>query len=252
MKENCLFMLKTDFRDYYDHWFDRLYICGDEEISIIHLDRKSKNDVDRIAMFNEFKKAGYDNLEFSKESPDELECDMIVYHDDIFSHCGEGKMLMSSEAAKLMKKGLYVRCYETGVSYRSLRIGRYFFLLRYKNNSGNFRSNCGDVEIEILEKYKKSDDKVMFPVTSEIIMKSHDSWEISSPLYAIDFVVDDRQDRKSALRFVPIDLNTSPCIRGTGIEDQLPAKIIAEEIQEKMLMNYKAKEKREENEMQSM
>lgn len=204
--------LKTDFHDYYDHWFDR-------EGQVF--ERMSRSGMSRREMFNFLENIGVKTPPygtpgqvFNSLSDDEKELeklaqenhinliDVVVYLDEN-AHRGEGKILMP--LIKAIKEYPDTFCSQYfpslrfgAISLRYLQIGDKIFWLRYASN--DWRSNYGDVNIEVLAQEKDG----FHP-------------RIDLPLFAVDFVY-------GFDRLYAIDFNVAPGIKGTGVEDILPAK----------------------------
>lgn len=231
--------LYSDFIDYYDHHFDA---------SGKRFERFSTGGINRIEMFKFLESHGYETpkhgkvKEISEIYPDRwvgfakgMSCDEpsyipefdtwkfieVVVYTDINSHRGEGKIKMCLDEAieKYPNNFASIYIFNWATSYRHLQIGEKSFWLRYCNR-GDWRSNCGNVRINILSQntgYHKS---------------------IKYPLFAIDFVSqtdpdfylkfkgqkkDEREDTYSA-----IDFNISPGIGQTGIEEILKPDEVVE------------------------
>ena len=127
---------------------------------------------------------------------------VVVYLDET-AHRGEGKILVPlTEAMQKYPNAFCSLYYQTlllgSTSLRYLQIGDKIFWLRY--TSDDWRSNYGNVNIKILSQEKD---------------KFHS--KIYLPLFAVDFI------------FGPdftwaIDINIAPGVKGTGVENILPAK----------------------------
>ena len=204
--------LKTDFHDYYDHWFDR-------EGQIF--ERMSHSGMSRREMFDFFEQIGlktppYGTPKGILESLSDFEkkmenlvqgdnfnlIDVVVYLDET-AHRGEGKVLMPlMKAIQDYPNTFCSRYYPTlqtgSSSLRYLQIGDKVFWLRY--TSDDWRSNYGNVNITVLSQEKDGFHS-----------------KINLPLFAIDFIL--------GPNFIwAIDFNIAPGIKGTGIENILPAK----------------------------
>jgi len=204
--------LKSDFIDYYDHWFDR-------EGQIF--ERMSRSGMSRREMFDFFGKIGLETpphgtpkqvfntlSDYEKEMESLAQkstmnlVDVVVYLDE-FAHRGEGKILIPlMKAIKEYPDTLCSRYFPTlpigASSLRYLQIGDKIFWLRYTSN--DWRSNCGDVNIEVLAQEKDG----FHP-------------RIDLPLFAVDFILGPNC-------FFAIDFNTAPGVKETGVEDILSAK----------------------------
>jgi hypothetical protein len=222
--------LLSDFYDYYDCMLDL-----DGEV----MTRFSVNELSRLDMFhkmlgmglvvpifgeifpykNEFRLVVPCNYGWSgrsvKFNMQRMPTDhkMVVYN-DVYAHRGMGKELIEyRDAGRYLYKtaSLYIPGWgEYPRSYRYLRVGNLEpITLQYTSYSDDWRSNVGDVDIEII------------PNTLNIDIENTES-----PLMAIDFVKD-REDNLFA-----VDYNTSPGLRWTGIEDIYSATTIANSIRE--------------------
>ncbi len=198
--------LRTDFFDYYDHWFDL-----DGQV----FERLSTGGMSRGEMFkylndHGIRTAGYGKVHtFASMGPS---ISHVVVYTDEQCHRGDGKLLLAlgealrdypdTLASVYIKQGI-------GISHRHLQIGEYHFWLRYQ--SRDWRSNCGDVDITLL------DCGVGYHPT------------IDQPLFAIDFVGEDRR--------LAVDFNIAPGIRGSGVEGLLSGKEVVDAIKEAYFRN---------------
>lgn len=232
--------LQSDFRDYYDHWF-----AGSWEKSGIVFDRRTTSGLLRPAMLTQLESIGLQvprhgrvkdiYCALANDAPvndsDVVQeyikhlCEVVVYTDPS-AHQGDGKIKISlleaitnypeyyaSEHIPALPNGL-------GQSLRYLRIGSRQFWLRY-TSLDDWRSNCGDVHIELLCEEK--------PKT---IIESHPNI-IQHPLFAVDFV--------QSNKLYAIDFNISPSIKGTGIEDIMTAKEAYTEIEKWLFIHHSGK-----------
>lgn len=208
--------LESDFRDFYDHWFDK------EPVDYV-LRRNTKPD-DGISKRNQFELLehagfsvpvhGYVQDIWSRTSKDYL-----VVYDDEFAHCGEGKTLWRKTKAAMEAPRKYCSVFiETtndplvrSESKRLLAIGDCMFWLTYKSN-GWMSNHAEDIEVSVngetlrRQSYEREGE--------------HDFDFLNRyPLFAIDFV-----KSLSSNLLMAIDFNTSPGLKGTGIEDVLSAK----------------------------
>jgi hypothetical protein len=203
----------SDFFDYYDHHFDG-------SSSEITFSRMSRSGMARREMLEYLKSIGLKvpvfgrpdevlaRLQRNSELPlDRSAC--VVVHLDENAHCGEGKIRIPlHNAIEQYPDSLAVEYIPTpdgqACTWRYLQIGDKGFWLRYSSQN-DWRSNCGDVTVLLLHQEKDG----------------HHPW-IKDPLFAVDFIKGDS--------FYAIDFNVAPCIRGTGVENVLPAKDAAEAI----------------------
>ncbi len=195
--------LVSDFLDYYDHWFDR------EGHTFERLAHKG---MPRRAALEYMFSLGLDVPLFGtvKELSQIPWLTNVVVYTDEMAHRGEGKLMMPlAQAIKQYPDNLateYIPVTHNvnrGVSWRYLQIGNKYVWLKYQ--SDDWRSNFGNVKISILG----------------IIGDGYHP-KIHLPLFAIDFI--------PANHVYAIDFNTAPQIRGTGIENILPARETAEAI----------------------
>lgn len=196
-------ILKSDFRDYYDHWFD-IMTSPNDTYATFH--RYSRNSMTRRKMFELLESLGnkvpkHDYLHKMKD------VEKVVVYTDQFAHRGEGKELLKLKYAKQkhlrmygapemdvnwIKHSIYASEYigTSNMTMRKLHIGKMCFFLLYESDD-SWRSNYGNVKVSVLrffDNYKNT----------------------HAPLWAIDFVHD-----------IAIDYNSAPGLVGTGIEDVL-------------------------------
>lgn len=220
--------LNSDFRDYYDHWF-----AGSGQRTDNTYERQSRSGMERPAMLNYLKGLGVTTpafgtvrdiasrmASFAQGLPtDRLNHllrdagDVVVYTDP-GAHGGGGKLKLSLAAALEQYPNHFASEYIPnsasghGQSIRYLRIGQRQFWLRYTSRD-DWRSNCGDVEIEFLgEDFSATPRALMGP--------SH------VPIFAIDFVF--------STHMYAVDYNIAPKLTGTGLEDVMPGKAVFQEI----------------------
>lgn len=202
--------LKSDFYDYYDHWFER---CNNADFELIRNSRSkiSKQDQFKILRSCDFnaigiglyRKVQYGFIDNSRETTTPPDVNVVVYTDE-YAHAGEGKILISfQEATKKYHNHLFSLAVDTkginkSTSKRYLSVGDYKIWLEYKSDH-EWMSNCGDVEITILSADKTPSNTLPM--------------DFYRPLYAIDFV----EDLNGCL--IAIDYNESPAINGTGLEN---------------------------------
>jgi hypothetical protein len=219
--------LQSDFRDFYDHVF-----CGSWEQPNVIFSRMMTNGPARHQMFIELQKAGLTvprhgtvhemieqyMTEWKRAGTESYaKIQSIVIYDDPHAHAGDGKRMITVEQAESIPDTHHLFASEYipaqpngyGLSLRYLRIGRRQFWLRYISKS-DWRSNCGDVTIDVLSEEKPKEN---IPTDRGLC------WE--APMMAVDFV--------GADKLYAIDLNVSPGLAGTGIEERVrPMDILAE------------------------
>jgi hypothetical protein len=202
--------LISDFIDYYDHWFDN---------EGIYLERMSRNNLSRSEMFKLFNEQ---RIECPKHGQIKdlinvmsLQKKVVIYLDD-YEHRGNGKKLMFLRDARHLYPNFYASEFiESNVtSYRELWLGNLHFVLKYSSDD-IWRSNVGNVKIDI---------------EVEHIIYSYKR-KFKFPIYAIDYVINPFTDNKS-YKYLAIDLNTSPMIKGTGLENIIMAKEMADSIKD--------------------
>ncbi|HNC59117.1 MAG TPA: hypothetical protein PLP33_27065 [Leptospiraceae bacterium] len=190
--------LHTDFRDCYDYMFDR------EGIPFI---RFSQDILSKREQFKLLEASGFlvppnnymYKLVYSLYSPKNY----VVYVNPNL-HRGEGKLLISrGEALSRAEDLSLLNCYashhidaQSSKSHRILNIGNRQFRINYSSDD-TWRSNCGNVKVEF-DGEVTEDLKIPSPLTGRA-------------LWAIDFVAN----------MYAVDLNTSPSIKGSGVEDIL-------------------------------
>jgi hypothetical protein len=205
--------LKSDFHDYYDHWFD-------DSSSSTTFTRLSTNGMSRPEMFNFFTHYNIPTPKYGLVK-NLTNCYNVVVYEDLYLHRGEGKLKLAYHHAMEKYSDYFASKYlppdntvfqgidsiNIGISYRYLSVGNKNFWLKY-TSLDNWKSNWGDVVIEILHD-----------------MEDGGNYYFELPLYAIDFI-----KHKDIL--YAIDFNISPQIKGTGLEFILPAKEVADGIRE--------------------
>lgn len=212
--------LRTDFYDYYDHWF-----CATGQKYEFLFDRPTRAKSSRLEDFELLKAAGlkvvkHSNVELLHASSvetlgeDVTSLMMVVVYTDEYAHAGEGKILLPlDEALALYPKNLaseYIPAsMREAVSYRYLRVGKRQFWLRY-TSTDDWRSNAGNGFVEYLCEEKEADSYLL------------------NPIFAVDFL-------RTGKMFVAIDYNPSPKISGTGIERVMPPKEAYRQIQQAII-----------------
>jgi hypothetical protein len=221
--------LISDFHDYYDHWFD-------EFNAELVFERLSTGGMSRPQMLAYLKSLGLrvpffgrvrDVYEYVlrgfKEIPRIDTIFAMVVHLDEKAHRGEGKVMLSLRDA--LEK--YPDCFAVeyiparpdglGLSWRYLQVGDKIFWLEYFSRD-DWRSNCGDVEVRVLSRERDGYNN-----------------KIRYPLYAVDFI-------PAAGKLYAIDFNIAPGIKGTGVEELLPAREAAEAIKKAIILFASQKE----------
>lgn len=213
--------MKSDFRDFYDHWFE---IRGHHPV----FERMATGGLDRPGLFRfleslDMRVPRYglvrDLVPLLREErealldarPATVYKDRVVVYLDTRTHRGEGKKLMAGADALHLYPDHYASEFIPGprgvpVSWRYLQVGDRPFWLEYRSDD-EWRSNCGNVEIRVMAAVNQS--------------RIHP--RIPHPLYAIDFVW-------SGLKAYAVDFNIAPGIRGSGVEKILTAEEAARAI----------------------
>lgn len=190
-------ILKTDFRERYDHWFD-VMDANTRDYKIFH--RLTNGGPNRFEAFNMMKEKGINVVPYGIVRDFEGDVDLVVYDEIIFNkdgmpyqrfepqHRGKGKHLLTKEEAVATKYDHLCTTYQhyfRGYSERQLFIGDKSFLVSYQSDS--WQSNYN---------------------TEVITVISDDGLErcFDYPLYAIDYVrgVDGKP--------LALDLNVAPGI----------------------------------------
>jgi len=201
--------LRSDFRDYYDHWFSASF----QTPELVFM-RNSFWGMSRSEMFYFFQKYGFatpTNGVVNQLVGRIEHKEKVVVYIDPYAHRSAGKILCSLQEALSVYSNFYAskfiaKC--AGQSFRLLRIGSHYFWLSYKSDT--WQSNNGNVEIKILDhQVDQSARPKFFP---------------ENPLLAIDYLLSDNV-------LLAIDLNISPGIKGTGIEKVFSSKKVFSEIE---------------------
>lgn len=216
--------LVSDFRETYDSWFD---LDGTE------FRRVTTDGPSRVEMFTILESLGYhvpphgsvQNTIGRWWEQEHCWLTNLVIYDDLYSHCGNNKRLMSESQIKwdgninrlhnyydLQNKfcSAFIGKFGNPTSFRLLKIGTRIFWLEYQSDD-LWRSNCGAVEAKIVDT-EIAEDKLM-------------QW----PLLAIDFVI--------GKEMYAVDFNVAPGIRGIGLENYLSNKEIVDLIKENIADN---------------
>ena len=203
--------LVSDFIDYYDHWFDSF------DTDLIY-ERQSTGGMGRLQMLKYLQSLGLLVPDFGqvKELHQKWQEYVVIYLNER-AHRGEGKTLLPFSAAMEQYPNHLATEYIPalpsghGLSWRYLQVGDKVFWVEYASSS-DWRSNCGDVTIKVLSREKDSyNDK------------------IKHPLYAVDFV-------PAGNKLYAVDFNVAPGIKGTGVEELLPAREAAEAIKKAVIL----------------
>lgn len=217
--------LVSDFRDYYDHYFDR---NGNFELRRVTTDGPIRSEMFRL--FDAYK-INTPRHGIVRGMPSDIKW-MVVYQDETL-HRGDGKLLMLADEARVKYPDLFCTEYLNfpkneptlsyknqyfGSSWRELFIGSRSYFLHYIN-CDDWRSNVGDdIRIECeTDRVGKRGKK-----------------DLHYPLYAIDYVWDPTRSD-----FAAVDLNIAPGIGGSPIQDVLPGQQIVTELKTWIETNFK-------------
>ena len=218
-------VLNSNFTDYYDYQFEtktsseRLHLLSDENYFFHYFNRNSTNDISRTEQFEILNSVGFETLEFKKikDWTNKKDRDLIVVHLDEYSHRGDNKKLMTYLAALQnypeYKATEFVRTISGNLtgskSYRLLSIGGEIYA-HLKYISDFWKSNMNP-KIEILD-INNTPSKFLW--NCQQLDKKY-------PLWAIDFIC-----KPNSFCMYAIDLNTSPGLKDTGLEDRINPKEI--------------------------
>lgn len=213
--------LVSDFRDYYDHWFD---LDGEPFF------RDSTSGMDRRTMLDFLNSIGMKTPEYGTAAELVPNGYPLVVYTDERAHRGEGKEIMlpwdamerhpDALAARFYggltqcplsafwggtsehgSRHLSDKCRSSTVRY--LTIGRRTWALGYYSMT-DWRSNCGEGGVEVLAE-----------VTDAEMVRGLRA-TINLPLWAIDTIFTEHHE-------LAVDFNIAPGLKGTGIEDLLTA-----------------------------
>lgn len=220
--------LDSDFRDYYDHWFD---LVGVEATGAV-LKRQTRQGLSKREQFTLFEKIGFRvplHGCVSDVAPKAIPSWLVVYYDEM-AHCGEGKRLWRRpDFALEYVPNLYCSVFvpstdepaSHAISKRLLAVGNRMWWLRYESN--NWMSNHAEnVEVAVVGE--------ALPRQQYAAEAGLDFSHLSEyPLFAIDFV-----EAKDG-QMMAIDFNSAPGLKGTGMEDVLPSKEVVDSIRAYLL-----------------
>jgi hypothetical protein len=212
--------LRSDYLDFYDHHFAG-GLDGDRPVWPRYAAARER---DRALDHLLLRCAGLETPEGQPLGgwPGET---IVVAYTDPHAHRGDGKRMGTVD--ELLAGGVSATTYSVmwvggrysrGRSLRLLSCGRSHYWLDYRQRDpGEWRSNVGDVEI-------------VFGMPGRIEERAYQAAArlqraLKEPLTAVDFV-----DAGEG-RWVAVDLNTAPGIRGTPVEDEpRAARDVAESI----------------------
>jgi glutathione synthase/RimK-type ligase-like ATP-grasp enzyme len=217
--------LISDFIDYYDHFFDvtdydvvfsRKMTDGPNRLEALTIMKSVGLEVPAYGVIRDIYTQTLQAFKNEQEMLDSKYADnmKLVVYTDLRAHCGEAKERLSLyEAYKKYPDCLatqYIPCVgDNGRSFRLLMVGNQRFWLEY-NSKDDWRSNCGKVEIQLTS-----------------VENAPDLSALHLPLYAIDFVL-------APNRILAVDLNVSPGLKSTPVEDILKPQDCADLIKERV------------------
>lgn len=211
--------LDSDFRDFYDHWFDL-----PPHNYVLKRIARPKKGISKRNQFELLEQAGFTTPLHGlvRDVWAKTRNDYLVVYDDEFAHCGKGKILAHRTKAAMQASDKYCSVFIPTTpeptleaeSSRLLAIGNRLFWLKYRSN--DWMSNHAEI--------------VDISVTGETL--NRDAFSVEGghdfdflnryPLFAIDFV----QSLHSG-RLLAVDFNSAPGLKGTGMEDFVsPAKVV--------------------------
>lgn len=205
--------LSSDFVDYYDDWFASPSRAEPDYI----YQRFGHMGPSRPGMFKLFERLGLQTpvhglARFVGTSfacmNHRFDDRKVVVHLETYCHQGEGMRLMTlAEAVADYPDHFICEYVDPGnnapSSLRYLRIGRLQFWLQYTSES-DWRSNCGDYVVQVLRQDA--------PLSFEQVTNT----DLKYPAFSIDFV----QGRY----LYAIDMNLSPRVSGTGVEQLIDSQ----------------------------
>ncbi len=215
--------LDSDFRDYYDHWFDYFSVGGKPEQT---LRRQSRQGLPKRDQFTLLEECGFTvplHGHVFEVAPNVTTPWLVVY-DDEMAHCGEGKALWHRTKASLEVPNQYCSVFIPStedpvvhaVSMRLLAIGDRLWWLKYESN-GWMSNHADNVDVTVIGETLSREQYAL-----------EESFEFGHlgeyPLFAIDFV------KAKDGRLMAIDFNSAPGLKGTGMENLMPSKGVVEAI----------------------
>lgn len=220
--------LVSDFHDFYDHHF-----AGSFQKDLPVYERWSDpTPRDRAEDHRLLRAAGLE-APVGRPLVDWSTDAALVAYTDPCAHRGAGKL--RGTIGELRAKGVHPEAHavlwygdpEGGRSLRLLSVGRSHYWLTYTQRAaGEWRSNVGDVEVAM------AGDVMGRLYERAMEAAGRLQYALQEPLIAIDFVRVAQPHRDA--RWVAIDLNTAPGIRGTPVEavdlPANPSRVVAEYI----------------------
>lgn len=213
--------VNSDFRDYYDHWFDPSpWNCI--------VQRQTKQGLNKRDQFALLEQIGFavPLHGIAKDIVGKSNNDRLVVYEDESLHCGEGKLLCSTQAASTLHDDKYASIFipttehpeDHAVSRRLLGIGDRLFWLRYES-FGSWQSNhAHNVRVVVQSETLSRDAYAAEGELNFSLLKPY-------PLFAIDFV-----ESLQHQTLMAIDFNSAPGLKGTGMEDVISAQDVVRAI----------------------
>jgi hypothetical protein len=205
--------LISDYRDYYDDWFDYYQHSTDVPKGISVMKRWAGNSADtagpsRQTQFTilkgklKEKTIPYGSVKIMRER---FPGKSLVVYTEGWRHAGQGKFYYQADELfkidQTLLASLFIKTHpKSAVSYKYLQIGIDAFRLKVVSHN-DWRTNCGAAEVEVLSHFPAEKNIDYYPV------------------YAIDYVEDLVTGEEYA-----IDLNHAPGCRNLGVREFLPAK----------------------------
>lgn len=193
-KEIPLPVLKSNFRDWYDHAFANPLGEGAEVV----FERLDRTLMDRAEAFALMEAAGIPCVRHG--TPVQVQMagggvTNVVYYADLYAHRGDGKHVLPSNRAHTRGfcSEFVGRHRPNGPSFSlcHLQVGERCWLVRYRSEN-DWRSNCGDVSWDIIDGYE-----------DHLELYKHDVFH-PYPIWAIDFVGMQAVDFNTAPGLTPI------------------------------------------------
>lgn len=217
--------LRTDFNDFYDSCFSYRYTCPVFE-RIGGNTGPGRREQHRLLEDAGFKVPPHglvQDVYYSWWEDEKKWVRAMVAYEDETAHCGEGKVIVSDRQLRVSPTMGYTSKAEherdrlsklycvafvghhqqqwSGVSWRRLQVGRDVFWIEYSSKT-SWMSNV-DPECKVIGRELNAG---FHPV-------------IKRPLFAIDFVL--------GKEMYAVDLNFSPGMRGSGMEDEIsPEQVV--------------------------
>lgn len=205
--------LESDFRDYYDHWFDS---TGDRVFQ-----RMSRTDMSKRQQFELLSRVGFAVPRYGvvRDPVMRLAGEWLVVYKDEFAHCGEGKILCQNSLARFEYPNLlaskFIPTTEDyllqSASRRILVVGDRVFWLKYVSD-GWMSNHAKNVEVHVINELPSRENFAKRHKLDFLTLKNY-------PLFAIDLV-----SHFETKEVFAIDFNSAPGLKWTGIEEHMTAK----------------------------